>query len=44
MKVVDFKKLKKEKEPKQIIYMHCHNKICLTGKQIDELIKLNNMR
>lgn len=33
------KKLLKEKTPQQIIYLHCHNKIFLTGRQIDNLIK-----
>lgn len=39
MKTIELKKLKKEKSPKQIIYLHCHNEIYLTEKQIDNLIK-----
>lgn len=39
MKIKNLKQLKKEKTPQQIIYLHCHNKIFLTNKQIDELIK-----
>lgn len=35
----DLKKLKKEKTAQQIIYAHIHNKIYLTGNQIDMLIK-----
>ena len=38
----NFKKIKKEFTPKQIIYRHCHNLIFLTSKQLDEIIKLKN--
>ena len=38
----NFKKIKKEFTPKQIIYRHCHNLIFLTSKQLDEIIKLEN--
>ncbi|MBQ7798758.1 MAG: hypothetical protein IJ371_06525 [Clostridia bacterium] len=38
----DLKKLKKEKTPKQIIYLHCHNEIYLTSKQLTEIIELKN--
>lgn len=38
----DLKKLKKEKTPKQIIYLHCHNEIYLTDKQLNEMIELKN--
>lgn len=34
--------LLKSKSPKEIIYLHCHNKIYLTGKQLNELIELKN--
>lgn len=39
MKIKDLSKLKKEKTPQEIIYLHCHNKIYLTNKQIDMLLK-----
>lgn len=38
----DLKKLKKEKTAKQIIYLHCHNEIYLTDKQLNEMIELKN--
>ena len=42
MRIKDLAKLKKEKTPQQIIYLHCHNKIFLTNNQIDKLIKERN--
>lgn len=39
MKTKDLEKLKKEKTPQQIIALHIHNKLFLTNKQINELIK-----
>lgn len=42
MKTKDLANLKKEKTAQQIIYLHCHNKIFLTNKQIDSLIKEKN--
>ena len=40
MRTKDLAKLKKTKTPQQIIYLHCHNEIYLTDKQIDEMIEL----
>ena len=42
MIIKDLKKLKKEKTAKEIIYMHCSNKIFLTDKQLDKLIEEKN--
>lgn len=42
MIIKDLKKLKKEKTAKEIIYMHCNNKIFLTDKQLDTLIEEKN--
>lgn len=42
MRIKDFKKLKKEKTPKQIIALHIHNLIYLTDKQLDEVLELKN--
>ena len=39
MRIKDLAKLKKEKTPQQIIYLHCHNKIYLTDNQVEQLIK-----
>lgn len=44
MKIKEFKKLKKEMEPKKIIYRYCHNLIYLTSKQLDEIIELKNRK
>jgi len=40
MRIKEFKKIIKEKTPRDIIAMHTHNKIYLTDKQIDKLIEL----
>lgn len=40
----NFKKIKKEFTPKQIIYRHCHSLIFLTSKQLDEVIELKNRK
>lgn len=39
MRIKDLAKLKKEKTPQQIIALHIHNRLFLTNKQINELIK-----
>ena len=44
MKTIEFKKLLKEKEPKEIIYMHTMWKINLTGSQLDQCIKLKRLK
>lgn len=44
MKVKEFKKLKKELDAKQIIYLHCHNLIYLTSRQLGEVIELKNRK
>lgn len=36
------KELLKVKSAKEIIYLYCHNKIYLTGKQLDEMVELKN--
>lgn len=38
----EYKKLKKQHDPQKIINLHCNNKITLTAKQIDELIKIRD--
>ena len=40
MKIKEFKKITKEKIPRDIIALHTHNKIYLTDKQIDKLLEL----
>ena len=40
----EYKKLKKQYDPQKIINLHCNNKITLTMKQIDELIKTRDER
>lgn len=42
MKNIELKRLQKEKTPKQIIYLHIHNVINLTSKQVDKMINLKN--
>ncbi len=42
MKAKNYKKLLKEKNPKEIIRLYCNNKIFLNSKQLDEIIKLKN--
>jgi len=42
MKNKEFNKLLKTEKPKKIIYMHCFEKIYLTGKQLDKVIDLKN--
>lgn len=46
MKPNKFNKLIKENKDnlQKIIYMHCNNKIYLTNKQLDNLIKLRGVR
>lgn len=44
MKTKDFKKLLKEKTPKEIIGMHINWKIFLTNRQLDILIEKKNNR
>lgn len=39
MRVCDFKKIKKEKTPQQIIGLHTHEKIKLTPRQLNELLE-----
>ena len=39
MKMKELKQLKKKKTPQQIIALHIHNRLFLTNKQINELIK-----
>lgn len=39
MKTKEFEKIINEKEPKEIISMHCKNEIYLTNKQIDKVIE-----
>lgn len=40
MKKLDFDKIIKKEKPKDIIYLHVHNKITLTNKQLNDTIKL----
>ena len=42
MKTKDFKKILKEKNSQEIIYMHCFEKIYLTSKQLDLVIERKN--
>lgn len=46
MKANKFNKLIKEHKNnlQKIIYMHCENKIFLTKKQLDEVIKLRGVK
>lgn len=44
MRVREFEKLKKQLDAKQIIYLHCHNLIYLTSKQLGEVIDLKNRK
>jgi len=46
MKANKFNKLIKENKDnlQKIIYMHCENKIFLTKKQLDEVIKLRGVK
>lgn len=46
MKSNKFNKLIKENKDnlQKIIYMHCNNKIYLTNKQLDKVIKLRGIR
>lgn len=42
MKIKDFNKIKKQLEPKKIIYKHCNSEIYLTERQLQEIINLKN--
>ena len=42
MKIKEFKKLKKQLDPKKIIYKHCNLEIYLTDRQLQEIIDLKN--
>ena len=40
----EYEKLKKKFDPQKIINLHCNNKITLTMKQLDELIKIRDTK
>ena len=44
MAVKEFYKLLKEKDLQEIIYMHCFEKITLTEKQLDKVLKLKKKK
>ena len=42
MRIKEFEKLKKQFEPKKIIFFHCTGLIYLTNKQLDAILELKN--
>ena len=44
MKINEFKKLIETTDLQKIIYMHCFEKITLTDKQLDKILKLKKLK